>query len=167
LNCASCGHWLVRVEIKYGNGDTIIKWSDPQGRGKCTGPLADTITAPDFGCIKYEAGEPIVQSSFKEGNPWNYWTPGPCPDCGGRGMAGDGVDDRCCGTGQVRYYDDGFIGDNRSKMHPKEKPFGKRPDDPTPVCFNCYKSIDQHWNVCPYCGTNLKERQKPALADVL
>lgn len=75
-------------------------------------------------------------------------------------MSGDSVDNRCCGTGTVLYYDDGYVGDNRTKKHPKE--VVKKNDVPV-VCFQCTKPIDQSWAVCPFCGTRLKDAVQPVV----
>jgi hypothetical protein len=185
--CRTCLRWLFRIETNYDDGSQVVNWSNPEGLGKCTGPLRGALTEPDFGCNKYAPGGPISEVHHKEGAPWHYWKPGPCPECkhplcgypdcnnpacpgtekcigvGGRinanptGEATMGTDNRCCGTGTVRYYDDGYVGENKTKRHPKELELGLRGDDPTPACPNCRKSIDNSWMACPFCGTRLKQ----------
>jgi hypothetical protein len=166
LTCATCEKWFLRRETHYaGNGEVIINWSDPEGKGKCT--VLNILTAPEFGCNQYEQGEPIVEVAHKPGEPWHHWVLGPCPTCKGNGVAaGVGIDRDCCGTGLVQYYDDGYIGENRTKMHPKEKVHGKRGDLPVPVCFNCVKPIDPVWKLCPFCGTQLQAREKNMESEV-
>ena len=162
LRCSTCAKWLLRKETSYGNGETIVNWSDPDGKGQCS--FLNINTVPDFGCNQYEVGGPIIEKHFKEGEPWHYWRLDKCPECHGLGTGGPSgrVDNRCCGTGLVMYFDDGYIGDNMTKMHPKEKV--KRPD-PVFSCFNCHKPADAAWIACPYCGTNLKEaKPEPASA---
>src|SRR5215831_8562855 len=186
-NCASCLKWLFRIETSYDDGSVVVNWSHPDGSGKCMGPLKEMLTPPDFGCNQYAAGGPISERHHKEGAPWHNYKVGPCPDCkhplcgfpdcknpncpGSEHCLGLGskpgfmdaigvksdVDGRCCGTGQVRYYDDGFIGDNKTKRHPKEKELGLRHDDPTPTCDSCHKSIDPAWMACPFCGHRLHQ----------
>lgn len=181
-NCRVCKSWLLRRENHYENGEVIVKWKGPDGKGKCG--VLDVLTAPNFGCIAFEKGGPLIKIRNKTGEPWHHKHYGPCPDCkrpecgypdcswvhcpgmdkcqGSPARASGGYDDRCVGTGLVYYYDDGFIGENRTKMHPKEKMIGKkRPDDGVmdhpPECRKCNKSVSEEWNVCPYCGYKLKE----------
>ena len=164
MTCSTCSKWFVRKETHYGNGEVIINWQDPP-RGRCR--ALDFITTATFECNQYEVGVPIVEVIHKDGEPWHHWVIGPCPKCNGNGVtdnASPRVDDQCCGTGKVRYYDDGFIGENRTYRHPKETV--KRDDAPTPTCFNCHKSIGLDWLACPYCGTRFKET-KPEPEQVL
>jgi len=163
LTCSTCSKWYFRKETHYVNGEVIINWSDSSGRGKCT--ALEIVTKPDFECNQYVSGSSIVEVITKDGEPWHHWVFGPCPSCQGVGLVNDKPDNQCCGTGRVRYYDDGFIGENRTYLHPKEKT--KRHDEPTPTCFNCFKSIDPVWLACPFCGTRLKERSKPEPEQVL
>jgi hypothetical protein len=178
-SCKDCATWFVRRETGYDNGETVIKWQDPQGRGRCRGPLNGVLVPPDFGCNAFASGGPIVERDEKPGEPWHYWSPVPCPDCRklecgfeapgmcvnaqcpgtnkclGRGMNDTNSDFRCVGTGTVRYYDDGYIGDNRTCAHPKE---AVKRDDVQPTCSSCKKDIDLSWMACPYCGNRLKEQ---------
>jgi len=157
--CSSCGKWLLRKETSYENGEVIVNWSDPEGRGECS--YLSTCTHPSFGCNQYMNGGPLIERASKPGEPWHHWVLGPCPECHGLGTggtAGGYVDNRCCGTGLVQYYDDGYVGDNKTKCHPKEKAlYGKKRDEVELVCFNCQKPTDPSWLMCPYCATKLKE----------
>ena len=165
MTCSTCSKWFVLRETKYANGETIVNWSAPEGTGQCR--VLNVDTPHHFECNQYTLGSPIIETTFKTGSPWHHAVHGPCPDCKGRGLtADDKRDDRCCGTGIVLHYDDGYIGENRTKMHPKEKEFGKRHAEPTPTCLNCHKSIELTWLACPYCGTRLKA-EKPEIAEVL
>lgn len=157
---------MQRRETRYGNGEVIINWTAPANKGKCE--VLNTETASDFGCNKYADGGPFVMVNTKEGAPWHHWVFGPCPTCQGLGVAGTGgaIDGQCCGTGRVRHYDDGYVGENKTCMHPKEKAFGKR-DTVTPTCFNCHEDVDPKWVVCPYCTTRLKETAKSEADAVL
>jgi len=166
LTCSTCSKWFVRKETHYENGEVIVNWTAPEGCGKCT--VLDVQTHPAFECNQYQFGTPIIEVVEKDGEPWHHWVFGPCPVCKGHGaevLDGRFKDDQCCGTGRVRYYDDGYIGENRTYLHPKEKV--KRDDAPTPVCFNCHKSIGLDWMACPFCGTRLKEVAKPDPEQVL
>jgi hypothetical protein len=182
--CATCGFWLLRRETHYSGGEKIVNWQDPQGRGKCTSEtLRGTLTPPTFGCGEHKDGGPIVEVAQKQGEAWHYSVAIPCPDCRapdcgfvspgecenkhcpgtdkclGRGHTESGVDGRCCGTGTVQLYDDGFIGENKRKLHPKEQELGKRPHLPA-VCERCNEKIDAKWRMCPFCGYDLKSEKK-------
>ena len=168
MTCSTCSKWFVRKETHYGNGEIIVNWTPPEGCGTCQ--ILNNPTPPTFECNQYSAGTPIVETAFKEGEPWHHWVFGVCPTCKGEGAAaGVGrygmVDDQCCGTGRVRYYDDGYIGENKTCRHPNEKE--KRHDAPDPTCFNCHKPIGNDWMACPYCGTRLKDVVKPEPEQVL
>jgi len=165
LTCSTCSKWFIRKETHYGNGEIVVNRAIAEGCGECK--VLNVVTNPAFECNQYQFGTPIIEVARKEGAPWHHAVHGPCPDCKGRGLTdNEKRDDRCCGTGTVLYYDDGYIGENRTKMHPKEKEFGKRHAEPTPTCINCHKSIELTWLACPYCGTRLKQ-EKPEIAEVL
>ena len=77
---------------------------------------------------------------------------GPCPDCtdspgcqNGRGCH------RCAGTGNVRFYDDGYIGEERTRLHPKEKKGAANPK-----CHSCSREVAPGWKNCPHCGLKLE-----------
>src|SRR5215472_10439951 len=107
LSCSICSKWMLQKQTRYGNGEVIVNWRPPDGKGLCT--LLQTATDPDFCCNKFYRGEPIVEVTYKEGEPWHHSVHGPCPDCRGNGLNDNGrVDDRCCGTGIVLHYDDGY-----------------------------------------------------------
>jgi hypothetical protein len=180
MECSTCGFWLVLCQTEYSCGDVVVNWRPPDGHGKCTGPLKGALTIADFGCNKYKDGGPIHESANKDGAPWHHKKPGPCPDCktcaypecgkadcpGPEKCLGTGCG-RCVCTGTVLYYDDGFVGENRTKMHPMEAKDGKRHDAPTPSCWNCGKHIDPQWRACPYCGTRLSADRSPTQEGVL
>ncbi|SRR5258706_1046246 len=174
--CSTCKNWTIKQQVEYENGEVIVKWASSDGKGKCK-VLGDFMTAPDFGCNSYQSGGPYIKSRFKTGAPWHHKVFGPCPDCKhpycgypnctyqqcpgtdkclGRGCLTDRPDDRCVGTGLVFYYDDGYIGENKTKLHPKEKELGRVEETP-PMCPNCNLPIDLNWKVCPECGHRLKE----------
>jgi len=181
MECKSCKHWLCKVESHYKDGDTeevLVRWDGGQ-KGMCQfGPLKGKMTEPDFGCNRYEVGGPAANITYKEGASWTHKRQGPCPDCRSaectfptcellgncRGMenciaqriANEGPGGRCVGTGKVFYYDDGFIGENKYKVHPKEKV--KLPDKEL-ACPNCCEEVAEKWSMCPFCGTRLKERK--------
>jgi hypothetical protein len=58
---------------------------------------------------------------------------------------------QCAGTGIVRYYEDGFVGEEHTRLHPKEKAMTE-----PPKCGKCSRNIDIKWVACPYCGNRLE-----------
>jgi len=177
IACGSCKFWVLRKETKYEDGGIVVNWTAPEGKGRCSHLGIDTLM--DFGCLKYQKGGPHIETAVKPGEPWHHKVLGPCPDCRysyceypnctykfcpgvdkclGRGMKEDGgSDNRCVGTGLVFYYDDGYIGENRTKMHPKEAEMGVKRPDVDPTCPGCNTIIDMNWKICPECGHRLKD----------
>lgn len=144
--CRDCAHWTTRRETLYENGERIVTFEAPEGQGKCS--VLSMITAPDFGCNKFmaaQASSSHVEISQKDGAPWQHWKMIPCPDCAGAGSSNDRPDDRCAGTGQVRLYDDGHVGDERTRVHPRERP-------PKISCASCGAALESGWKACPACG---------------
>lgn len=116
MNCIECARWLRESRTIYGDGTVIVG-----GRPQWCRAL-DRHTDPDFGCVKYAPAAPgdQIEETRKDGAPWQNWSMGPCPDCRGAGNAGDAACHRCTGTGNVRHYDDGYIGEERTRRHPNE-----------------------------------------------
>jgi hypothetical protein len=124
MRCSECKHWLLEERTIYGDGTVmVIKLIPSDGivRGKCRALNMDTVA--DFGCNRFVAGTLADQEivTHKEGAPWQNSHAGPCPDCNGKGNSGDGACHRCAGTSKVRYYDDGYIGEEQTREHPKER----------------------------------------------
>jgi hypothetical protein len=144
--CEGCEHWVVRRETRYGGGDVITNWQAPDGKGACNSLGIETEAA--FGCNRFleDLGWSHVESSLKDGYPWQHFVMIDCPDCNGKGDGGRGH--RCAGTGKVRLYDDGHLGDEQTRLHPNEKPL------PT-SCFSCGQPVDKNWAHCPACGRKL------------
>lgn len=119
--CVFCRHWIVKRRRLYADGSEVVLFEAPRGRGRCQ--MLAQETDPNFGCRSFEAAPEggHVATELIEGAPWQHWKMGACPDCGGRGsgVAG-GACRRCAGIGQVRHYDDGHIGEERTRRHPKE-----------------------------------------------
>lgn len=133
MKCNSCGYWLLKRKTVYGDGSEIVNFESPEGKGHCK--ILDVDTTPDFGCLSFKEGDQI-EISYKDGAPWQHWQHGVCPECKGRGSQpypNERHCGRCIGTGRVRYYDDGFIGEEKYKRHPKEK---EKPKVPEPVILN-------------------------------
>lgn len=159
MRCDGCENWTTARVTRYGDGSEVVNWKAPNGKGRCS--ILDLDTPEAFGCTSYVAlvnasvsvpttTIPHVVSSWKNGAPWQHWTMGPCPNC--RGLGSDsGVCRNCAGTGKVRYYDDGFIGEEQTRLHPKEK------ENAEPLrCRNCKETVDVKWKACPMCGTRLE-----------
>jgi hypothetical protein len=134
-NCQDCGNWLLERKTTYDDGSEIVTYEAPEGKGNCQ--ILKTDTLPDFGSNSFEYGNHI-ETINKSGAPWQHWHFDTCPTCNGRGNSGDinvRQCDQCWGTGRVRYYDDGFIGDEKIQLHPNEK-------EPLPVPEITLKKID-------------------------
>jgi hypothetical protein len=146
MSCSDCLHWITARVTDYENGDRIFNLQCAEGKGACEQLKIETDA--DFGCAKHEPGtDHVIVMGKKLGCPWHHYVKGECPDCKGRGWECK----RCAGTGEVRYYDDGFVGENQTYIHPKDAklPGGRAPD---PVCFSCDGRIELSWKACPHCG---------------
>jgi hypothetical protein len=130
MNCSSCGKWILQRKTVYEDGSEVVNYEATSGKGHCQ--VLSLDTPPDFGCLSFEAGDHVVVTS-KPGSPWHHWHHATCPDCAGRGSSvEDGVCQRCVGTGRVRHYDDGHVGDEKTQCHPNEKDKINFPDGPLP-----------------------------------
>ena len=114
MNCAECGYWTTQRKTVYGDGSEIVTYTAPPDKGQCA-PLG-IDTASDFGCNKFSTGG-HVRVTRKDGAPWQNFRMIQCPSCSGNPGGGDC---KCAGTGLTRLYDDGFVGDERTRRHPKE-----------------------------------------------
>ena len=166
--CNECKNWTTRRVTDYGSGDRITNWAAPDGKGACSELKIETDA--EFGCNKFAPfdGGAIATTSgtmpalnphwvrnWKNGAPWMHSQAGPCPDCRGKG-SDHGTCMRCVGTGKVRYYDDGFIGEERTRLHPKEK------EQTEPLkCPKCKNVVDIRWVACPLCGHRLEGMADP------
>lgn len=165
MNCASCARWITARTTVYGDSSTVETFKASAGKGQCE--QLGVETAADFGCnafqkitedvpavpigdASYESVDPHVIINRKAGAPWTYWVMGPCPDCSNKGNANDGACHRCAGTGQVRYYEDGHVGEERTRLHPKEREQAAKPK-----CSACGREVERDWNACPTCGQKL------------
>lgn len=120
MGCDNCANWTVRRRRLYENGDEIITYDAPAGKGHCDALGIDT--APTFHCGAFAPGWEHLRTERITGKPWEHWKHGPCPDCGGRGSTPEmGMCQRCYGTSRVRFYDDGYIGEEQTRIHPKER----------------------------------------------
>jgi hypothetical protein len=119
--CFNCSSWITcRKVIFDGDGQEVITWNTSDGNGKCG--VLNFETPPEFGCVSYSPGTSNVSVTHKPGFVWEHFEYRPCPDCGGRGSTPEaGMCQRCYGTARVRFYDDGYIGEERTRLHPKER----------------------------------------------
>lgn len=160
MSCANCSNWITARKTLYGNGEEVVNWSAPTGKGACK--MLGIDTPAEFSCQGFTVGDEHVEIlDRKPGAPWQNWTMIPCPGCSGRGSPPGGANPgetvyvractRCAGTGHVRRYDDGFEGDEQTRMHPKEKRGSIF--CPNPKCARVIESAD--WKTCPHCGQKL------------
>lgn len=142
-HCKECAKWTIKRARIYGDGTSKTTFRAQLGKGLCT--VLEVETAPEFGCNQFVAsGWDHIETSTIMGNPWEFFHMDKCPDCQGRGSGlQGGACHRCAGTGKVRFYEDGFIGEEQTRRHPKE------PE--TPVAVNP--------------GTTLAPIEKPNPAD--
>lgn len=145
MRCDACGNWATSRVTRYGDGSEVVNWQAPDGSGRCSALELDT--ALDFGCTKFVAGIDHVVVMTKTGSPHHHWKMIICPTCSGACNSGKC---KCAGTGFVRLYDDGYVGDELTRVHPKDKVAGP------PRCAKCGETIDARWKVCPMCGGNLE-----------
>ncbi len=118
--CFNCSHWIMCRKTIYGDGSEIVVPIAAMGKGNCQELGIDTT--PDFGCQSHRHGEEHAIVTHKGGAPWENFEYKPCPDCDGRGSTPEaGMCYRCYGTARVRFYDDGYIGEERTRLHPKER----------------------------------------------
>lgn len=152
--------WLTARVTDYEDGSRIFNMKLPDGKGQCE--VLKIETSADFGCIKFKEGhEHIEIMGKKSGAPWHHKEWGVCPDCKGLGVVGplgDAGCDRCCRSGRVMYWDDGYIGEEKTRRHPKEAVIGP---PPRPTCPGCSNGIEPHWKACPECGQKLQTATEP------
>jgi RecJ-like exonuclease len=154
MRCNECAKWILAEKTLYGDGTEIFNFRAPEGKGACR--VLNIDTDPTFGCHAFKQKSPqfthVIVRDRKPGMPHQYSYAGPCPDCRGAGNAGGGACYRCAGTGKVRHYDDGYIGEERTRLHPKEKELGLLPEV---ACPKCAMKVEVDWMVCPKCATKL------------
>jgi hypothetical protein len=146
----------------YVDGTQVVNEEAPDGKGKCS--ALGIITACDFGCTAFSVSENHCHEvvTHVDAPIWERWVMGPCPDSDGQGIVNGSICQRCAGTGKVRYYEDGFVGDERNRQHPKEAK-GIQPI----VCPDCEYEMKSEWKVCPMCGVRRLEDSRPRVADRL
>ncbi len=144
MNCEKCAHWTVRRATAYGDGIIIENWKAEPGKGQCDSLGIET--SHDFGCNRFMEGDAHDALARKDGAPWQHFIMIKCPSCSG--AAGCHGRCQCAGTGLVRLYDDGYVGDEQTRMHPNEKPLPTK-------CPSCEAPVEPGWAHCPSCGAKL------------
>ena len=114
MRCDGCGNWVRERKTLYGDGTEIVTYTAPEGKGRCRVLALDTD--PTFGCTSFQEGG-HVDITPKTGFPHHHFVMIHCPACSGN-PGGGGC--KCAGTGLVRLYDDGYVGDERTRRHPKD-----------------------------------------------
>jgi len=154
MKCDECEHWITTRETHYEDGSTVVNYRCPDGKGRCN--ILGIDTDPDFGCNKFSGGTLRAVISYKSGAPWQHHVMGACPDCEGLGSQTGSACMRCAGTAKVRYYDDGHIGEERTRLHPDEKklhdqrlPYGPNIADGTALKDLRYRERDRDMKVEP------------------
>ena len=119
MQCDECEHWIITRETHYEDGSVVVNKRAPVGKGTCD--ILNVDTEADFGCTKFSASGIHSVIFYKAGAPWQHHVMVPCPDCAGAGSNNSTACMRCTGTAKVRRYDDGHVGEERTRQHPKEK----------------------------------------------
>jgi hypothetical protein len=152
-SCSDCKHWITARVTDYDSGDRVFNLKCEDGKGECQ--ELKIQTPESFGCNKHAPGdEHFIHLGRKFGAPHLHYVKGPCPDCKDSPTGPGWGCLRCAGTGEVRHYDDGFIGENRTYKHPKD------PVDvpvPNPTCPSCANPIELTWKACPHCAHRLAD----------
>lgn len=162
-HCHTCDYWLIHKFTTYDDGSIVDNFKARDGFGFCEKFTRETEA--EFGCgFCEESGWNHITKSHKAGAPWQHWEVKACPDCKLEGNdeigRGSGCK-RCAGTGKVRWYDDGFIGEEQTRLHPEQK---KRMQLGPPKCVKCERDLDANWVSCPWCGTRTN---KPSELEVI
>lgn len=123
MPCNTCSHWVLKRRRLYADGTEKVYFWVSGGNGLCT--RLQRETGPQFFCADFtdDATFDHVETENVSSEPWQNWKMGKCPDCDGRGSGLGEIASscwRCAGTGNVRFYDDGHVGDERTRRHPKE-----------------------------------------------
>lgn len=127
MRCADCENWLLEHRTVYGDRSLIIKALAAEGKGHCL--ILKQDTTPEFGCTHFRPGDTHHTEVRKDGAPWQNFDMVACPDCRGAGCTVQGpACHRCAGTGKVRSYDDGYVGEEQTRLHPEELRNHKEPE---------------------------------------
>ena len=162
MKCADCRQWLVQRVTDYEDGSRIVNFKSNDGQGQCE--VLKIPTDADFGCNKFiEGHEHIEIMAKKTGSPWHHSHYITCPDCAGSGIIGQASCDRCCRTGRCLLYDDGYVGEEKTRRHPNEAQVGP---PPPPTCDSCNRVIEWSWKACPFCGTKFSQGEVVRVSEI-
>ena len=131
MRCSDCNHWITQRKTVYDNGEEVINYQSPEGLGNCQ--ILNMDTKPEFGCVSFLQSDNHIVITTKSGAPWHHWVMIPCPACGGNPGLGAGGRCKCAGTGNVRQYDDGYVADEQTRVHPNSKKVDVPEVDPNTV----------------------------------
>ena len=163
MKCSDCRHWLTARVTDYEDGTRIFNLQCPDGTGQCLQLKIDTPT--DFGCNKFEEGHDHIEVNAKKpGSPWHHSHYIDCPDCKATGLIDDAACARCCRTGRCLLYDDGFLGEEKTRRHPNEAKIGP---PPKPTCPTCNSDVDIKWKACPFCGNKLLDGEVVRVSEIV
>jgi hypothetical protein len=148
-NCSGCRFWLTARVTDYEDGTRIFNVKCEEGKGQCESLNIETEAG--FYCNRFAKGnEHIEVMAKKTGSPWHHSHWITCPDCKGTGITGvDSSCERCQRTGRCLLYDDGYVGEEKTRRHPNEAAIGP---PPKPTCISCNHEIEASWKACPFCG---------------
>lgn len=125
MDCGTCRFWKRGTRRKFRSEEQFTAAGNDEGHPcNSAGPIKDIITPADFGCINFveSVGEDQVEVLTFDGEPWQFWDMVPCPDCQGQGSTPEaGICWRCAGTSNVRKYADGYVGEEHTREHPRER----------------------------------------------
>ena len=125
MRCDHCQYWFKVTKYVYDDGSQFVVGNvNYEGRANAHCSVLCTETKPDFFCASFLAcanSWDHIQLLRHAGEPWQHFEMKACPDCNGRGCGeSGGACGRCMGTGKVRFYADGYIGEEKTRRHPKE-----------------------------------------------
>lgn len=149
MPCSDCAQWITCEARIYEDGSEITDFQAPVGQGRCE--VLKITTGEAFGCTSHAPGNGHIKLTQRPGAPWQHSKAGPCPDCFGAGNDNDRGCKRCAGTGKVRHYEDGYIGEEQTRLHPKEREMAGA----KPKCASCQREVEPSWKVCPSCAHKL------------
>ncbi len=155
--CDGCAEWITAEITRYDDGTEIVNRQSAENKGSCR--ILKIETDPEFGCNRFQAGDDHQIVTQKSGAPWQHFVMIKCPACN----AGETCHGRCqcAGTGLVRKYDDGFLGDESTRMHPKEVNTAA-----PPKCRDCGGDMNPGWVACPACGTRVLVMADPKVVSI-
>ncbi len=123
MNCGTCRHWLRGTRTIFAGSEEWKPAGAGGDEGLCRGPVGK-LTTSDFGCLRFAAAsspDDQVITVRHDAEPCQVFEVIRCPDCSGGGNSGEAGCHRCAGTGKVRRYGDGYVGDEQTREHPRAR----------------------------------------------